>query len=188
MRPTARIVVVATLGAMALGAGCKRELADAPAPRAGEHFKASVLRVSDGDSFAVERDGKRLRVRLFGIDAPERSQRFGNEATKFLRERIDDKTVELEVRAVDRYGRAVAVVRVDGDKQPVNHALVAAGLAWWYRRYAPADKALAALQREARAKKRGVWSEARPVSPWQFRRARRHRMRFPRRRRRRSSE
>ncbi len=68
----------------------------------------------------------------------------------------------------DRYGRTVGVVLLP-DGRSLNHELVRAGLAWWYRRYAPDDETLAQLERDARGAERGLWADAEPVPPWEWR-------------------
>jgi hypothetical protein len=77
--------------------------------------------------------------------------------------------VTVRPRAVDRYGRTVAEV-VLPDGRDLGRELVRAGLAWWYRKYAPGDYELARLEAEARGAKRGVWSQAGAVPPWEWRR------------------
>ncbi len=78
------------------------------------------------------------------------------------------KTVTVNVMDVDRYWRTVGeVVLPDGGS--LNEGLVKAGLAWWYRRYAPEDGTLAQLEANAKAAKRGLWAEPNPVPPWEWR-------------------
>jgi hypothetical protein len=81
------------------------------------------------------------------------------------------KTVQVRVLDKDRYGRLVGEVTV-GD-QSVNHALVAAGWAWWFRKYAPDDEQLAKAEAEARAEKRGLCADPQPMPPWEWRRIQR---------------
>ncbi len=76
--------------------------------------------------------------------------------------------VAVNVMDQDRYGRTVAEVILP-DGRVLNHELVKAGLAWWYRRYAPEDGTLAQLEANAKAAKRGLWAEPNPVPPWEWR-------------------
>ena len=76
--------------------------------------------------------------------------------------------MKIHKRETDRYGRTVAKV-VLPDGRSLNQELVRQGLAWWYRQYAPHDQILAGLEAEARAAKRGLWSERNPVPPWEWR-------------------
>ena len=75
----------------------------------------------------------------------------------------------MTVMDVDRYGRTVGEVILP-DGRVLNHELVRAGLAWWYRRYAPDDKTLEQLERGARGANRGLWADPNPVPPWEWRR------------------
>jgi endonuclease YncB( thermonuclease family) len=134
-----------------------------------------VQRVKDGDSYLVDIGERRpLEVRVAGIDTPEEvwpgrweAQPFGEQAKAYADKRLTGKRVRIEIRDTDRYGRSVAEVFVD--EQPMSQALVREGLAWWNRQYAPKDTVLKALQDEAREAHRGLWSEADPVPPWEYR-------------------
>lgn len=134
-----------------------------------ESFTGKVVAVIDGDSISVMHNGRAEAIRLNGIDAPERGQAFGAAAKKHLSDLIFGKTVRVDVRSTDRYRRQVADVFLAA--ACVNHEMVRAGLAWWFRRYAPRDRKLQALEEEARDAKRGLWVEEEPVAPWSFRRA-----------------
>ncbi|MBM3300126.1 MAG: thermonuclease family protein, partial [Deltaproteobacteria bacterium] len=119
----------------------------------------------------VLRGGKPVRVRLFGIDCPERRQDFGNRARQFTSDLVFGKVVRVEQVEKDQYGRIVANIYVDGTL--VNHELVRNGFGWWYRRRAPKDRVLEALERQAREKGLGLWSHGDPIPPWEWRK--RHR-------------
>ncbi|MDQ7785036.1 MAG: thermonuclease family protein [Desulfomonilaceae bacterium] len=126
--------------------------------------------VLDGDSLKILLDDHPIlvEVRLFGVDCPDHGQPFAEEATAFTSRMALNKVVTLEPTALDRYGRTVAVVRVNGES--LNHALVEAGLAWWFRHFAPGDKTFQRLEREARASGRGLWARPDPIPPWKWRR------------------
>ncbi len=131
-------------------------------------FTGRVVGVSDGDTIMVLHNGKGERIRLHGIDCPEKRQAFGNKAKQFTSELVFSKTVTVTVLDVDRYGRTVGEVILP-DGPVLNHELVKAGLAWWYRMYAPDDGTLAQLEADAKAGKRGLWADAEPVPPWAWR-------------------
>ena len=76
--------------------------------------------------------------------------------------------VRVEPRDTDRFGRTVALV-VLPDGKVLNHELVRGGWAWWFARYAPGDEKLRKLEADARAVKRGLWADARPIPPWEWR-------------------
>lgn len=138
-----------------------------------ESYTAEVVGISDGDTITVlTTDKQQVKVRLYGIDAPESKQAFGSRAKEMLSAKIFGKSVRIVRRDVDRYGRTVAEVILDdarGGEQNINRELVADGFAWWYQKYAPNDMSLAKAEKEARAAKRGLWSDAAPVAPWEYR-------------------
>lgn len=127
-----------------------------------------VERVVDGDTLQVAGEGgKAVRVRLAGIDAPERGQPFADRATTALRELAEGKMVKLAGDNHDRYGRLVATVYA-GDLN-VNLEMVKRGMAWYYRQYKQ-DRALDDAERAAREAKLGLWRQDRPAAPWDYRR------------------
>jgi endonuclease YncB( thermonuclease family) len=130
-----------------------------------------VVGLSDGDTLDVLREGKAVRIRLHGIDTPEKAQAFGTRARQLSSELAFQQTITVQVHDTDRYGRLVGEVLLP-DGRSLNQELVRAGLAWWYRQYAPHDTTLAQLEAEARAAKRGLWADADPVPPWAWRKAR----------------
>ena len=140
----------------------------APPPVRAESFLARVIGVQDGDTLEVLRDGRPVRVRLHGIDAPERRQPFGTRARQLVADLAFGRQVRVERLDTDRYGRLVGRVTLP-DGRLLNLELVAAGLAWWYREYAPRDGTLAAMEERARRLKRGLWSDPRAVAPWLWR-------------------
>ena len=133
----------------------------------GQTFTAPVSRVADGDTITVVQGGATTRIRLDGIDTPEMDQAFGVQARTFTSLRVSDRQVVVTVHDIDRYGRFVGRVEIDGVDLSV--ALVSEGLAWHYTRYSD-DAVLARAEAEARAKKGGLWSQRSPVPPWEFRR------------------
>jgi micrococcal nuclease len=138
-------------------------LATAPA---GETFSGRVVGVTDGDTITVLRGNQPVRVRLEGIDCPERGQDFGTRARQATSALVYAKEVRVEVRDHDRYGRIVGRVFV-GDTD-VSLALVEQGLAWHYKKYS-SEQALAEAEQRAREAGRGLWSRADAVPPWEFR-------------------
>ncbi len=119
-------------------------------------FTGRVVGVSDGDTITVLHNGKGERIRLHGIDCPEKRQAFGNRAKQFTSKLVFGKTVTVQALDRDRYGRTVGVVLLP-DGRSLNHELVRAGLAWMYRRYTN-DQSLSDLEEEARVARRGLWA------------------------------
>jgi endonuclease YncB( thermonuclease family) len=142
---------------------------------------ATVLRVADGDTLTAETgNGTKLRIRLLGIDAPEVShngkpgQPYGRAATDYLEKLVDRKTVRVEAYGRDQHNRVLAVLWVDS--RNVNVEMVRVGLAELYRgtRCQVYCSELQHAEREAQQGRVGMWSQARPESPREFR----HRMRI----------
>ena len=138
-----------------------------PIPEFG--LTGRVVRVADGDTLSVlDKHNTQYKVRLHGIDTPERNQRYGKSAWNALSAMVSGKTVGVVVLGKDSYGRTDGTVYLDGTN--INLAMVAAGHAWWYRYYAPDDRPLQAAENAARAKKLGLWAEPDPLPPWDWRR------------------
>ena len=131
-----------------------------------------VVHVDDGDSFEM-RDtwGNFHRVRLRGIDAPEKAQAYSDVSRRNLTQLIRGRDVMVSYDAVDKYGRLLAWLHVD-DGVSINLLQVQAGLAWHYpgRFWTADDDLLARAQEEARAANRGLWARPQPVPPWRYRR------------------
>lgn len=128
-----------------------------------------VVHVADGDTLTVLVEQTEYKIRLLGIDCPEQKQPFGQKAKQFTIELAAGKTVTVNISDRDRYERLVGEVILP-DGRILNHELVSAGLAWWYRQYAPNDELLRANEAEAREARKGLWSEPNPVPPWDWRR------------------
>ena len=147
----------------------------APPARAAE-MSGRVVGVIDGDTIDVLMPGFQVvRVRLAGIDAPERGQAFGSASKAALSELVFARQVVVQWTKRDRYERLVGKVTVSG--ADANLAMLTRGLAWHYARFEAeqerADRAAyAQAEREARAQRRGLWADARPVAPWDHRKAR----------------
>lgn len=126
--------------------------------------------VADGDTLTVlDAEKRQHKVRLHGIDAPEKGQPFGAKAKEALAGIVFKKDVTVEVKDTDRYGRVVGKVKQGG--VDVNLKMVKDGFAWQYRRY-DKSRALLDAEEEARNAKRGLWAGADLVPPWEFRRTR----------------
>ena len=124
-----------------------------------------VDRVVDGDTIVLVDS---TRVRLHGIDAPERDQPYGPMATAALEYRVERGVYCVETDT-DRYGRMVATLYHSEDGYDINASLVCAGYAWWYERYAPDDKLLENCQKEARGAPKGLWLDDDVMAPWEWR-------------------
>lgn len=136
-------------------------------------IEGHVVAVADGDTITVLDDRRtQHRIRLSGIDAPERKQAFGQRSKQSLSDLVFAKTVTVETNKVDKYRRNVGKVLVDG--VDANLVQVQRGFAWHYKAYESEQPAIdrevyAEAENEARAAKMGLWSDAGPVPPWEFR-------------------
>ena len=131
-----------------------------------------VVRVADGDTVSIlDSHNVQHKVRLYGIDTPERDQPYGPEARRALARLVDGKTVGLVLIDTDTYGRKVGTVYLQDTN--INVSMVAAGHAWWYRHYAPHDRKLADSEYQAREQRLGLWTTTAPVPPWEWRRGER---------------
>ncbi len=127
-------------------------------------FTGRVVGVADGDTITVLTKGKPIRIRLHGIDCPEKRQAFGKRAKQFTSRLTYGKAVTVKDLGQDRYGRTIAdVILPDG--RVLNQELVKAGFAWMYRRYSN-DQSLSDLEEEARVARRGLWADPHAVPPW----------------------
>jgi endonuclease YncB( thermonuclease family) len=136
----------------------------AAAASAAETFSGRVVGVTDGDTITVLRGRDPVRVRLEGIDCPERGQDFATRARQATSDLVYARPVRVEV---DRYGRVVGRVFV-GDID-LSLALVEAGMAWHFKRYSD-EAVLTAAESQARVAGIGLWKHANPIPPWEFRR------------------
>jgi endonuclease YncB( thermonuclease family) len=137
--------------------------------RAAASWAGEVVAVTDGDTLRVLRDGREQRIRLYGVDAPERAQPYSQRAKQLASSLVFGKVVRVQALETDKYGRTVARILLP-DGSDLGHELVRAGLAWWYEQYARDDRTLASLERDARRARRGLWADASPQPPWEFRR------------------
>ena len=184
-RPARRHLLAASLPslglALALAGGAARAASPRPAP---EPIEGHALDVHDGDSFTMRADdGRRLRIRVSGIDAPEQHQPWADASRRLLGESLRGRRLRIDPVKQDVFDRTVAKVWVLDDEAPPRDAglaLLEAGLAWHFVRYRadqpPADvPRYAQAERNARARRAGLWQDAAPEAPWDFRaRMRRH--------------
>lgn len=130
-----------------------------------------VVRVADGDTFTLLVDNDtQVRVRLYGIDCPERGQPYNRVATEHLKQLLAKGDVRVKEMDVDHYGRTIGMVYAGGIN--VNESLLAAGLAWHYTSF-DNNFSWVALEAHARENKVGLWAEPNPVAPWDWRKEKR---------------
>jgi len=141
---------------------------------AASELRGVVVGVTDGDTITVLDDSrKQHKVRLAGIDAPEKHQAFADRARQYLSSLALKKQATLDCYKTDQYKRQVCRVWVE--RKDVALAQVQAGLAWHYKRFekeqTPSERAAyARAETDARASRSGLWQAERPLPPWEFRR------------------
>lgn len=134
-------------------------------------WPGKVIGVSDGDTIIVLRDERQpIKIRLYGIDCPEKKQAWGNRATQATSRLCHGKIVDVQDFGPDRYGRTVAVVILP-DGSNLQERLVVEGLAWVWPRYCKQAFCREWEKREdiARRESRGLWQDECPVPPWEWR-------------------
>lgn len=142
-----------------------------------DYLSGKVVRVADGDSITIlDANSEQHRVRLSGIDAPERGQAFSRESKGTLSAAVSGKTVTVDWNKRDRYGRIIGKVILDG--RDINLEQIKMGMAWHYKEYEREqdveDRSLyAQMEYLAKRDKVGLWADNSSVAPWDFRKSKR---------------
>lgn len=146
-------------------------------------LRGTVVGITDGDTITIL-DSSHIehKVRLGGVDAPEKTQPFGNASKRHLSDLVYGKSVRVDGSKTDRYGRLIGKIYVQPSSCPkcgmtldANLAQITAGLAWWYRKYAAEQSEedqgrYEFAESEAKARRIGLWREANSIAPWDWRR------------------
>ncbi|MGL5427657.1 MAG: thermonuclease family protein [Cetobacterium sp.] len=131
-------------------------------------YSAKVIKVADGDTITVLKDGEKVRVRFYGVDAPEKKQEYGLKSLDVLKSMIDGEIVEINVKDKDQYGRVVGEVFYKGKN--LNLHMIETGNAWWYKQYSKKETAYGIAEMNAKKQGLGLWKDKAPTAPWEFRR------------------
>ncbi len=124
-----------------------------------------VIAIIDGDTYDMLLDGnKTIRIRMEGVDAPEKGMPFYKVAKNYLGFLCFKKNVRLEIRSIDNHSRTVSYSYLEDGKE-LSHEMIKAGLAWHFKKYS-SDSVLSNLEIEARILKLGLWSVNNPMPPW----------------------
>jgi len=138
-----------------------------------KELMGQVIRVIDGDTITIlDANKEQFKIRLSGIDAPEKNQAFGNVSKQSLSEMIAGKEVKVDYNKRGRYGRIIGKVLLNNEE--VNLTQVKRGLAWHYKQYEHEqeveDRALYAQEEYLAQKNRlGLWNDKKPIPPWEYR-------------------
>ncbi len=132
-------------------------------------LKAKVVGIKDGDTVVVlDSLNNQTTLRLAEVDTPEKSQPFGTKAKQFTSDQIYLKTIKYIVTDTDRYGRSIAMIYYDEDNKYLSAEIIKAGMGWHYKRYST-SKELALYEVEAKETKKGLWVDANPIEPSEWR-------------------
>jgi len=178
-RPALRSALwLSLLGALAFSVCCSRRPQTSPKQSTvinrTDVLTGRIVRIADGDTVTLlDSSNAQHRIRLQGIDAPESHQDFGAQSKKSLSDMIFDRQVTAACDKTDQYGREVCKIVFDG--KDINLEQVKAGMAWHYKEYereqSLTDQQLyARAEEEARNTRRGLWADANPIEPSEFRR------------------
>ena len=131
-------------------------------------YCVKVVSISDGDTFrGLTKDNEEIKFRIYGIDAPEKHQAFGNKSQQYLSSLIFGETVGIKVQSTDHFGRQVVWVYTL-EKKDVAAEMLKAGMAWHFKKYDKSEE-YASLEKNARFNNVGLWVDKNPIAPWEFR-------------------
>jgi endonuclease YncB( thermonuclease family) len=131
-------------------------------------YTIKVTAITDGDTFkGLTSDETEMKFRIYGIDAPEKKQPFGNRSKQYLSDLIFGQTVYIKSHGKDRYNRWIAQVYTK-EGRDVSAEMLKAGMAWHYKQYDNSER-YAKLENISRSKKRGLWKDKTPIPPWKYR-------------------
>lgn len=132
-----------------------------------------VIKIADGDTVTLlDKNKKQIRIRLYGIDCPEKGQDYYQVAKNYVSNAIFNKEIKVEVINKDRYKRSVGIIWYDDNKN-LNLELVEQGLAWHYKQF-DKSKSYANAERTAQKQKLNIWQKKNPIAPWDFRKNKRN--------------
>jgi len=141
----------------------------APPTAAEKHLQLHVVGVHDGDTLTgLTAEKEQVKIRMDAIDAPELKQPFGQAARKALSDKVFGQTVTITTKKSDRYGRTVGHILLG--KRDINLEMLEEGMAWHYREYSK-NKRLQQAEDDARAGKKGLWTDPNAVAPWEWRKS-----------------
>lgn len=141
-----------------------------------EPLAGRVVGIADGDTLTLlDTTNTQHKIRLAGIDSPEKSQQFGQYCKKSLSDLAYDRLATVETSKLDRYGRAIGKVWVES--QDVNLEQIRRGCGWHYKKYqneqSPEDRlSYNSAEESARTSRVGLWADQDPVPPWDWRQTR----------------
>ena len=137
-------------------------------PKNENYITGKIIHIIDGDTYDILIEGnKTVRVRMNGIDAPEKGMPFYQVSKKYLKDLCIQKTVKFKQTDTDHHGRIIGFTYLD-DGRELSHEMIKAGFAWHYKEH-NSDKDLADLEIKAQNEKKGLWKDNNPLPPWEVR-------------------
>ena len=130
-----------------------------------------VVKIVDGDTYDILLNGNQTRIRMYGIDAPERGMDYYKISKEYLGHLCENKVIRIIKISTDKYGRIIAKSFLP-DGREIGAEMIKAGLAWHFKKYSN-DEDLSNFEIEAREKRMGIWSLNNPIPPWEYRRLKR---------------
>ena len=131
-------------------------------------WQGKVVGITDGDTVTVlTSTNEQVKIRIYGIDCPEKKQAFGTKARAFLASLIFGQTVIIQPSGKDLYGRTIA--KISYEDRDIGLTMIQYGYAWWYQAYAKKEIDYKKAQVKAKDQQLGLWQDANPVEPWKFR-------------------
>ena len=162
------LVKILSFMILLLSISCNSRSGDKSVTEIEEEISGKIIKIIDGDTYDILLNGNETaRVRMEGIDAPERGMPFYRVSKNYLAELCFKKYVTLQITGKDRYKRLLALSFLE-DGTELSHLMIEAGLAWHFKKY-NSDDELANLEIEARKSKRGLWIDKNPMPPWENR-------------------
>ncbi len=135
-------------------------------------IRGKVVKIADGDSFTLlTPENQQIRIRMFGIDSPEKGQAFYRKSKNNLSRYIFGKNVLVKIKDTDQYHRIVGMVYLN-DSLNINLQMIKDGYAWHFKKYS-SDKQMSLAEKKAKQQKLGLWADKHPVPPWEWRRTKR---------------
>ena len=147
--------------------GCRQKPATGPDNSA---IEGEVVKVVDGDTYDLKTGDQTIRVRMEGIDAPEKGMRFYKESKKYLHDLCLGRKVLFKPNEISKFNKQIGFTYLSGGLE-LSHEMVRSGYAWHFKKYS-SDNNLYKLELQARVAKRGIWADSNPVSPRIVRRLR----------------
>jgi micrococcal nuclease len=143
-----------------------------PKQESSTEKKGAVVHIVDGDTYDIMLAGQKIRIRMDGIDAPERGMDYYKQAKNYLGELCANNEIRVEITDTDRYGRSIGKSYLP-DGRELGQEMVKAGLAWHFKKYSD-DATLALCEEEAKNAGLGLWSLSNPEAPWEHRKRSKH--------------